>query len=294
MKNPVVLITINRPHLAKNVFIQIRKVKPPKLFLISDGPRKTKYAEDKLLIEKTRKIIKQVDWKCDVYTKFEEINLGCRRSVSEGLDWVFKKVDRAIILEDDCIPNISFFRFCEMLLDKYFEDKNVSMISGDNFFSYIPFQTSYAFSHHSLIWGWATWRRAWQNYRVVETSGLTHFMQRKRSYAKVMNIKRLNAIQKTLEGKIDTWDYIWQLAMLNMDGLCVVPACNLVSNNGFSHDATHTKFKTFHSKLNSTTMKFPLKHPVTINVMDKFESEMAKTYSLQFLIMDIFKNFLLR
>lgn len=163
MKTPVVLIIFNRPTLTQKAFDEIKKVKPAQLYIISDGPRNKK---EQVLVDESRKIIEQVDWPCVIHKKFSENNLGCKISVSTGLDWVFSQVEKAIILEDDCVPDLSFFRFCEQLLIQYENNKQVMMISGDNFFK-THAEFSYDFCHHSLIWGWATWRRAWRLYEKV-------------------------------------------------------------------------------------------------------------------------------
>jgi len=286
MKTPVVLIVFNRPYLTEQVFDVIRKVKPPQLFIISDGPRNER---EKTLVNKTRKIIDQIDWKCEVYKKYAETNLGCKKSVSSGLDWVFSKVKQAIILEDDCLPDMSFFQFCEILLNKYGDMPEVMMVSGDNFFS-SKSEYSYDFCRHSLIWGWATWKRAWTQYRKAEETGIQILKDDYQSMTKLMSPIRLKSIIKTLEGKIDTWDYIWQMALLMNKALCIYPSVNLVQNVGFGKDATHTKRKTFHSLLSSKPMTFPLMHPGQIQVNKSFDETLTKTYDPIRVLIDIALN----
>lgn len=274
MNTPVVLIIFNRPDLTKQVFNVIDQTKPRKLFIISDGPRNEK---EKGAVGETRKIIDQIDWKCRVYKKYSYVNLGCRKSVSSGLDWVFSKVKQAIILEDDCLPDISFFQYCEELLDKYRDMPEVMMVSGDNFFA-AKSNYSYDFCRHSLIWGWATWKRAWVQYEQAEKGGLQILNQKYQSFERLMSPIRLKSIKKTLEGTIDTWDYIWQMALLINKGVCAYPSVNLVRNLGFGKDATHTKRKTFHALLASKTIEFPLIHPKHVRVNDHFDKQMEKTY----------------
>lgn len=165
MKAPIVLITFNRPLLTKQVFNVISKAKPSVLFLISDGPRN---GAERKLVEETRQIISLIDWPCKVFRKYSDVNLGCKISVSSGLDWVFSRADRAIILEDDCVPDPSFFTFCDDLLDKYEDNPKImhitgSFLLGNNSVS----KDSYYFSHFTSVWGWATWRRAWTKYDVA-------------------------------------------------------------------------------------------------------------------------------
>jgi len=287
MKTPVVFIIFNRPELTKQVFRMISKVKPETLFVISDGPRNK---NEKIIVEITRNIIEQVNWKCRIFKKYSDTNLGCRISVASGLDWVFNQVEEAIILEDDCVPNSTFFPYCSELLQKYKDNEKIMMISGNNFIAQ-KIEDSYDFSRHSLIWGWATWKRAWEKYKKAEKEGLMYIATNKETLYKLMAQKRINAIQKTLQGEIDTWDYIWQLTLLMNKGLCIFPKENLIKNIGFGKDATHTKLKTFHSNLKTISITFPLKHPRTISVNLKFEQNTAKTYSLLFTLIDMLKQF---
>ncbi len=287
LETPLVLIIFNRPELTEKLFRVVQKIKPRELFIISDGPRNKKEA---FLVEKTRNIIEQINWKCTIYRKYSSQNLGCRKSVSSGLDWVFSKTARAIILEDDCVPDLSFFPYCEELLEQYKDEKGVMMISGDNFFK-PQMNSSYAFARHSLIWGWATWKRAWSEYRKSEDKGISYFRKHYTGLRENMNARRLNSIKKTLEGKIDTWDYIWQFALLVNKGLCIYPAVNLVQNIGFGKDAIHTKIKTFHSTLTHLPIQFPLKHPKRIEANIEFDTAMEKTYHPMFSILDAIMQF---
>lgn len=287
MDTPVVLIIFNRPFLTQKVFDEIKKSKPKQLFVISDGPRNE---EEKKIVEETRMIIEQIDWKCNVLKKYSENNLGCKVSVSSGLDWVFSQVEKAIILEDDCIPDPTFFKFCEDLLEKYSDNKKVMMISGDNFFEKES-KFSYDFCHHSLIWGWATWRRAWRQYEVANTSKPEVFEKRRNELSQFVSTRRLDAIKKTLEGKIDTWDYLWQYAMLLNCGLCVYPSVNLVKNIGFGNAATHTKYKTFHSLLSQRPINFPLQHPTNVKSNKSFDDKISRTYHPIYSFLDVIAHF---
>lgn len=287
MKTPVVLIIFNRPNLTRQVLERIAEVKPEKLFIISDGPRNL---QEKPLVEETRSIVEHISWKCEVVRKYADKNLGCRKSVSTGLDWVFSKVDRAIILEDDCVPNPTFFPYCEELLERYKDNEKISMISGDNFFGENSNHSSYDFSYHSLIWGWATWSRTWKTYRLAEKMGTTYLEENYNELNMSMNSTRLRAIRQTLLGKIDTWDYIWQYAILISKGLCIFPSNNLIQNIGFNVDATHTKYPTFHAKLSTKELSFPLVHPKRIEVNRSFEKQMEKTYNRFYILLDLLKQ----
>lgn len=299
MDTPVVLIIFNRSGLTRQVLEQIEKARPSHLFIISDGPRTSKKGEQKR-VQQTRKVVENISWPCEVKRKYSDKNLGCRESVSSGLDWVFSQVNRAIILEDDCVPHPTFFPYCEELLERYKDNEKISMISGDNFFSNSfchsrgggnLYNYSYDFSYHSLIWGWATWSRTWKTYRLAEKMGVEYLEKNLHELDKFMNPTRLQAIRQTLLGKIDTWDYIWQYAILISKGLCIYPSNNLVQNIGFDVDATHTEYPTFHARLSTKELSFPLVHPKNIIVNSSFEKQMEKTYNRFYILLDIFKQF---
>ncbi|MFM6024920.1 MAG: glycosyltransferase family 2 protein, partial [Dolichospermum sp.] len=164
LKTPVCFIIFNRPDVTQRVFQKISEAKPPKLLVIADGPRIDKVGEEQKCAA-TRAIIDQVDWECQVLTNYSDINLGCRKRIYTGLDWVFSQVEEAIILEDDCLPDSSFFRFCEELLEKYRDHPRIMLVCGQNLqFGQQRRNYSYYFSRYSHCWGWATWKSAWQYY----------------------------------------------------------------------------------------------------------------------------------
>lgn len=161
---PIIFMIFNRPDTTKQAFETIRAAKPKKLLVVADGPRPGKPGEaDKCAA--TRAIIEEVDWDCEVHRNFSDMNLGCRQRVASGITWAFSLVDKAIILEDDCLPSQSFFRYCAELLDRYEHDDRVMMVSGNNhLFGHTDVAESYYFSRYPHCWGWATWRRAWMKY----------------------------------------------------------------------------------------------------------------------------------
>lgn len=264
LQTPVALIIFNRPDTTERVFAEIAKARPPKLLVVADGPRGTRAGEPEKCAA-TRAIIDRVDWDCEVLTNYSDINLGCKRRVSSGIDWVFEKAPEAIILEDDCLPHPSFFRFCEELLEHYRDDDRIAMISGDNFqSSQRRGDASYYFSRYTHIWGWATWRRAWQYYDVAISTWpqfrdekylvqLLRTPAEQRYWAKVF--------QAVYEGHIDTWDYQWGFTAWQHGMLSVMPNVNLISNIGFGSEATHTKGASPFANLPVDAMEFPLRHP---------------------------------
>ena len=261
---PVAFIIFNRPDTTAKVFEQIRLAKPPKLLVIADGPRETRTGEAEKCAH-TRAIIDTVDWNCEVLTNYSEVNLGCKRRVSSGLDWVFQMVEEAIVLEDDCMPDPTFFQFCQEMLEKYRTDDRIMMISGDNFqFGRHQTEYSYYFSRYVHIWGWATWRRSWQCYDVdvkmwpeIRDNNLLNNI-----FGTIGGRKFWHKIlQRTYEGKSDTWDYQLAFASIIRNKLNIMPNVNLISNIGFGPCATHAVKINHLSAIPTEPISFPLKHP---------------------------------
>lgn len=237
MKTPILLIIFNRPETTEIVFKKIREMKPEKLFIAGDGPRNLK---EKWKVDEARRIVQKIDWPCEVKTFFHDTNLGCGKAPSTAISWFFEHVEEGIILEDDCVPSKEFFLFCEEMLAEYRNHQGIMMITGNNFtLGKRKFRASHYTSIYSLIWGWATWKRAWDKFKFdmpVEASfNFPSFMEIKERTFWVENYYKIRNSRRT-----DVWDLQWQLAMFNNGGRSIAPAVNLVSNIGFSEDATHT------------------------------------------------------
>lgn len=269
LQTAVAFIIFNRPDTTERVFAEIAKAKPPKLLVIADGPRANRPGEAEKCAA-TRAIIDRVDWDCEVLTNFSEVNLGCKRRVSSGLDWVFDQVGEAIILEDDCLPDPTFFRFCQEMLERYRHDQRIGLISGDNFqFGHRRSDDSYYFSKYMHIWGWASWRDRWVNgYDVTmakwpqirDAGWLTDIVGNMREAAYWQKI-----FERVYRGKIDTWDYQWMFANWIGNRLTILPAVNMISNIGFDANATHTTGDSDLANLARESMSFPLVHPPGIS-----------------------------
>jgi hypothetical protein len=243
MNTAILFLIFNRPKETRKVFEEIRKSKPPRLYVAGDGPREGRDGE-KERVEMAREIATKVDWLCELKTLFREKNLGCGEGCSDAITWFFKYEEQGIILEDDCLPHQDFFNYCETLLNYYREEQRVSMITGQNFQAgQMRGEGSYYFSRYNHLWGWASWRRAWKHYNINMSFWPTwklsadwrkkfpDFFERK--YWE-RNFDRMFAKQ------IDTWDYPWDASIWRSGGLTAVPNINLVSNIGFGPDATHT------------------------------------------------------
>ncbi|RZK60373.1 MAG: nucleotide-diphospho-sugar transferase [Pedobacter sp.] len=241
LNTPLLFIVFNRPEITQTVFNAIKQHKPKSLFFAADGPRHN-HPEDADLCKATREIIKQVDWECDVKTLLNEHNLGCGLAPATAISWFFKHVEAGIILEDDCIPNASFFDYCENLIEKYRYTEKIKMICGTSYQATALESHTYYFSQYPHVWGWATWRRAWEEFsfdlqqeseEVIAKVINKTFRNRRDRELWIRNIKMI------VDG-LDAWDYQFMYWMWKNDGLCIVPWRNLISNIGFGDQATHT------------------------------------------------------
>ena len=283
LKTPVAFIIFKRPDTTLKVFEAIRQVKPAKLFVIADGPREDKPGEGEKCAA-TRGIIEQVDWDCEVYKNYSDVNLGCGKRIYTGLNWVFDHVDEAIILEDDCIPDLTFFPFCEELLEKYKFDTRIFSISSQNFlFGQMKDKYSYYFSRYHHSWGWATWKRAWQYFDFDMVSWPE---MKSRDFLKSILIdnKAVNywteIFDYTYKDHQDLWDYQWLFASWVQSGIHIAPSVNLVSNIGFGPEATNTlalpkNYK--YAEMDTEPITFPLKYPPLIISDRKKDDFVQKT-----------------
>ncbi len=239
---PVAMIVFNRPELTRRTFESVRRAQPKKLCIISDGPRADRSGEASLVAQ-SRAIAENCDWPCEIDRFYSDTNLGCGRRVSSGITEVFAKHERAIIIEDDCLVNDSFFQYCSELLEYYADDERVMAISGDNFHNGQRFgEASYFFSKYPHCWGWATWRRAWARYATALPSW-PQYRDTQDMAAMCSSIAEQDYWTRTFDrvyaGQIDTWDFTWVLACWMHNGLTALPNVNLVSNIGFGEGATH-------------------------------------------------------
>lgn len=270
---PVVLTIFNRPDLTELVFERIAQARPKRLFVLADGPRSREEAE---LCRRTRAVTERVDWECDVKTDFSEVNLGCRQRCASGFDWVFSQVDAAIFLDDDCVPDPTFFQFCEVMLEHYRDDPRVMMIAGSNYLGrWKADSQSYHFSYFGSPWGWASWKRAWRFYDVTMSA-----WGNEASRARIRDVladeecfafqaRRFDGLYAN-PGDRHSWDLPWSLARLLQAGLTVVPAVNLISNRGClggnSLPPTHAI-----ANLPTAPMSFPIRLRASVAVDREYD-----------------------
>lgn len=262
--SPVVFIVFNRPDLTRQVFERIRAARPAILLVVADGPR-PEVPTDQERCRQVRAIIEGVDWPCQVLKDYSDINLGCKRRISTGLDWAFNAVDRAIILEDDCLPDLTFFPFCDELLHRYRDDGRVSLITGTNsLFGAGSDLTVYHFAVFGQLWGWASWRRSWKYYdaemKMWPQMRKAGWLRQLFPHKELQRYWEL-IFEMTYRGLIQTWDYQLVFSSMVRDGLIVVPGRNLVTNIGFGSDATSTRVKNRFANIPIYPLDFPLDHP---------------------------------
>jgi hypothetical protein len=238
---PILFLVFNRLDTTMKVFEVIKKVAPQKLYIASDGPRNN---HEKEKVEAVREyVLKSIDWDCEVKTLFRNENLGCGKAVSGAITWFFENEEMGIILEDDCLPSLSFFPYCKELLEYYKDDTRIYHIAGNNPLTYIKMPYSYYFARIQHCWGWASWRRAW-NYYSYDIENMNAFLEKKKiNNIFIRNIDKnywIDIFIKMEKHEIDTWDYQWTYSIFNNNGICINPARNLITNIGFGKDGTHT------------------------------------------------------
>lgn len=282
MPAAVLFLTFNRPDLFRRVADAVGQAGPRQVFVSIDGPRAGR-PDDTILCSEVRKLAQSLEWATQIHLKAEQNNMGCGPAVASAISWALSQVEELIIIEDDCLPDPSFLIFCDELLQRYRDDERVMQIAGNNWGAaeerYGGY--SYAFNAFAPIWGWATWRRAWQHYDFkmeswprIKASGLIEGMALSPRFRKVMQYE----FERVYAGE-GTWDHQWQYAVLRQNGLSISPQRNLVANLGFRADATnYTGLDRVFSFLPVEPLAFPLKHPPEVMRNASVESVFEKIY----------------
>lgn len=284
-KYPVLFLVFNRPDTTIKVLEQIMKYAPTKLYVAADAPR-LGVSNEEMLCTKVKQLISDVtDGSCEIETLYREENLGCKIAVSSAIDWFFSKETAGIILEDDCLPNQSFFSFCSAMLTKYADDNRVMHISGNNFQLLKKWSdNSYYFSNFNHIWGWATWRRAWQHYDV----NMTDYPDYRNSKSILSTWGSSKSIAQYWTKKFDavyyknynTWDYQWTYSVWKNNGLSILPENNLVQNIGFGNNQTHINAFAKYLSVQSADL-LELKHPNTLSKNWLADYTFAKNFQVR-------------
>ena len=280
-KLPILILGYNKLESLKKILTIIKKNKFQNIFISIDGPISSEKINARELRDYIMLLSQKHNYKINVLKKHQ----GCKIAVVQGINWFFKNVKQGVILEEDCIPDPSFFRFCYDLLNKYKNEKKIGQICGTNPLKSIKTKYSYFYSIYGGIWGWATWRDRWKNYDsemkkwpyIKKTNKLNKIISNKFD-----RIIRKIQFEKTYNNKIDTWDYQWTFCKLINNYYSIIPKCNLIKNVGFTSMATHTIGRNSFANLNLSKMKFPLKYNDKIinnqYYIDKVVSKRIKDY----------------
>lgn len=265
----VLMLFFNRPDSLRVVFEQVRKARPTRLFLFQDGPRNKK---DLPAIMACREVVAEIDWDCDVHRNYQEQNLGCMTAGFTSHRWAFSLADKCIVLEDDVVPTVSFFRFCKEMLDRYEHDERITMVAGYNMDEVTPnVPNDYFFTSAFSIWGWASWSRVvnqWdEHYTFMDDK---YDMQLLRNLIKRRKIKKdfIRTCQLHRSSGVPQFETIFWASMLFNSGLSVMPVKNMISNVGATDESAHySAFKTLprgvrrQFTMKSHEIEFPLRHP---------------------------------
>ncbi|WOK06285.1 nucleotide-diphospho-sugar transferase [Imperialibacter roseus] len=282
LSTPILLLTFNRLETTKRVLEAIREVKPTLLYLASDGPRLEKEYEAEKVAQVRAYLDNAIDWDCEVKKLYRDSNLGCKESVFSSIKWFFEQEEFGIVLEDDCLPSVSFFQFCQELLIKYIDDERIGMISGrNNLGAYKDECLSYVFSTGGSIWGWATWQRVVNQFDVNDKTLLdSNLYEYLLSATSDRDESRYltEQVAATFTGQSNTWDFQWGVFQKINSMLAIVPTRNLIENIGFGEGATHTVKADNSHNIDVFNVDFPLKHPSVILADRTFSKKLASTY----------------
>jgi hypothetical protein len=243
---PVLFMLFNRASTTRKVFDKVRQTRPSKIFVAANGPR-PEVSSDYRKCSDVREIFDEVDWDCEIHTNFRSTNIGMQRHWWSSLDWFFENVDSGIILEDDCVPDVSFFGYCKELLDKYKDDTNVMHINGSNFqFGQKRGDASYYISKYPYVWGWATWKRAWQRYDNDMSSFPAFKANRLIDSAVSTDAEKkywMRFFESLFDGSREACDVKWVYTIWSHEGFCITPNVNMITNIGYGPSAGHTIIK---------------------------------------------------
>ncbi len=274
---PILLLIFNRPTAVEKVIQNLRAIKPKKIYVGADGPRHDK-PDDRTKCTQTRDALKNIDWPCEIVTLFRVQNMGCRNAVHEAINWFFEHEESGIILEDDCVPDSSFFYFSAELLEKYKDNQRVMHIAGDNPIEHITrsMTASYTYTTMPLVWGWATWRTSWRHMNI-SLDGLENFNFSKLGLDSLSQKYLVEKFWVTQKQENDSWAYAWYFSILQNNGICILPKVNLVRNIGFNEESTHTTTSNKVRELKSKKISFPLIHPKEVKINHTLEQQLFHT-----------------
>jgi hypothetical protein len=263
---PVLLLTFNRPNPTRVVLERIIAAGITRLYVHSDAARPQKPGEVEQ-VAAVRALFDDLPRQMVVTKLFRDKNYGLRDGLYGAISWFFEQEECGLILEDDCVPDLTAFRFCAELLDVYRSDARIMHIGCSNLLAAdtAALPASYVFTQLAFVWGWAGWRRAWQK-MSLELAGLEQLTAARQFQELTTDPQAqtylLDKFWTTRHRENNSWAYAWVYSILKNNGLCVVPTVNLVQNVGIgTQNATNTTEVNPLAGQAATPVTFPLIHP---------------------------------
>lgn len=268
---PVLYIIFNRLDTVKQSFEAIRSAQPSRLYIAADGPREGREDDVERCEQVRHWVLSHIDWDCEIIRRFQDANIGCGHHPADAIGWLFESEEYGIILEDDCVASPSFFPFAEELLERYKYDDSISIVCGSNFDKEHRYQANdydYFFSKVPYTWGWATWKRNWEDYDFTmkkwsqtNKTRLLKWLFEDPEYREYWRYIFDSTWQQQPQ---DIWDYQFFFSCYRKRQKAVVPKVNLITNIGDGTDATHTKESNGSLGIPLKELTFPLNHPTNI------------------------------
>ena len=288
MTSPILFIIFKRPDTTRTVFNRIREARPPRLYIAADGPRPDKKGEREMC-EATRQVVETIDWPCEVHHLYRDENMGCGKGVSSAISWFFEHEEQGIIIEDDIVPHLDFFTYCDEMLERYKDDERIQMISGCNYF-YDGYQSAYSYymSTFACIWGWATWRRVWNTYQFDVNAYPEEDIKRKimLKFPKGANTFFLQIYDQMKRHAVDTWDFQFVLNQTYYNRYSISPFTNMIENIGMGDiNATHTTAEDVVVSNHKSSSPYPIKHPEHV-MPDSKADDIAMINSRQYVTIE--------
>jgi hypothetical protein len=268
----------------RRVLHAVQQVQPTRMYIHVDGPRPDKPGEAQRVRWVREVATTAITWPCEVRTFFRASHAGLKKGVTGAISWFFEHEEEGIILEDDCLPDPSFFPFAAQMLERYRSDAGVMMIGGVNLLAnrMCTLGVSYLFTQHALVWGWASWRRAWQHHNP-DFEGLEAFRHSgvldRMLPGKASRVYLYNKFMEAHTGIIHSWAYAWSYSILRQGGRCILPTVNLINNIGIGDEAaTNTRKKEAFQTIQTSRMTFPLVHPEQAEPDPYWEEQLFYTF----------------
>lgn len=308
---PVVVFFFKRVEKTQAVIERLAEIRPSRLYLICDGGRTQ---EEQGLVDQCRAAVEAlIDWPCEVVKDYADSNKGVYDRIGLGAKWVLSRERFAIFLEDDNLPELSFFPFCKEMLERYADESRVLWVCGTNYLQeYSPADgSSYVFSQHMLPCGWASWGHKFSRYYDGELQLLDdpNLLNRIRGEYRSSALYEQDRESWTLEKRRieagerpKSWDYQMSFSQRAHGLLAVVPKYNQIRNIGVDEHSIHggtsmsEVMTSRFCELKTRPLEWPLSHPKVILTDQRFDALIDRIvlYPLSYRAKGIANRFLKR